>query len=783
MRCTQYLCSVKASVGYKWLLAVVGVWLLMCGCSSTKHVPQGKYLLDDVTIVMDSASRVRSADLVNYLRQTPNHKVLGFWKLQLGTYNLSGRDSTRWYNRWLQRLGQPPVVFDTTLTAASRRQLEQAMINRGYLDAHVKVDTSLNAAKRKAKVEYHITPGEPHKLASLSRQIPDTAINNIVERIEATSLLREGDLLNLDNLDAERTRITNVLRNRGYYDFKKDYIGFVADTVSGSHDVALTMIVRSASDTVATPHNVRRLRHVVFITNYRLGMNAEQMRHETRDSISYKGMDFIYGKDKWITPGTLEEKCFLQPGALYSARQVDMTYEYLSRLPMVKSINIELTPAGDDAIDAYILLTRNRLQSITFDVEGTNSEGDLGFGVGLTYQHRNLGHRSRVLTVKFRAGYESLSGNLDGLINDNYQEYTAEAGITFPKFEFPFVSGTLKKRLKASTEVALQFNYQARPEYTRVIAGGVWRYRWNNRPSTMRHTLDLLNINYVYLPKSTNDFLDLIAPDNPLLRYSYEDHFIVNIGYSYYRTNRRTSAMSDVTRTRTRLQPSIYTFRVGVETAGNVLYGLSKLFDEKRQGGVYKLFGIQYSQYAKSEIEYAVVLNPGQRHSLAFRAGGGIGIPYGNSTVMPFEKRFYAGGANNVRGWGVRTLGPGAYDGTNSVTDFINQCGDISMIMSAEYRFKLFWVLEAGVFVDAGNIWTIRNYPNQPGGVFKFDKFYKQIAAAYGLGIRMDFNYFLLRFDLGMKAHNPAEGREPWPLIHPRWHRDATFHFAVGYPF
>ena len=163
--------------------------------------------------------------------------------------------------------------------------------------------------------------------------------------------------------------------------------------------------------------------------------------------------------------------------------------------------------------------------------------------------------------------------------------------------------------------------------------------------------------------------------------------------------------------------------------------------------------------------------------------GAGIAYPYGNSSMVPFEKRFYAGGANGVRGWGVRTLGPGAYDAKNSVTDFINQCGDIRLDLSIEYRAKLFWVLEGALFVDAGNIWTIKDYPNQPGGQFKFDKFYKQIAAAYGLGLRMDFTYFLLRLDLGFKAYNPAMNQERWPIIHPRWGRDANFHFAVGYPF
>lgn len=151
--------------------------------------------------------------------------------------------------------------------------------------------------------------------------------------------------------------------------------------------------------------------------------------------------------------------------------------------------------------------------------------------------------------------------------------------------------------------------------------------------------------------------------------------------------------------------------------------------------------------------------------------------------MLPFEKRFYGGGANGVRGWDVRTLGPGAYPGRNSVSDFINQCGDIRLELNAEYRAKLFWVIELGAFIDVGNIWTIRDYANQPGGVFRFNKFYEQLAASYGLGLRLDFDYFLLRFDVGMKAHNPAMGERPWPLVSPNWHRDSSFHFSIGYPF
>ncbi|MBD5317138.1 MAG: BamA/TamA family outer membrane protein [Bacteroides sp.] len=774
-----------------WLAALAGM-ALMWSCSSVKHVPEGAYLVDHVKInIEDKHPDLSSAELVNYLRQTPNHKVLGFAKLQLATYNLSGRDSTKWWNRWLRGMGQPPVIYQQNLTDASVSQLRQALINRGYLDASVSCDTVMRPRKKKIDVTYNIVAGTPMRIASIDYEIPDTAVRRIVMSDSARFTLRRGDLLDRDELDAERTAIADRLRNRGYYNFSKEYITFTADTVTGSKDVDLTMIVnppagRAEAALKQLPvHEVYYIRNVTFLTDYHLGYTLDQTIAAATDTVMNRGYTFLYGPDRWLTPGTLEEKCFIEPGRRYSARSVDRTYEYLSGLGIVKSINIEMRPAGTidghPMLDAYIMLTRNKKQGLTFDVEGTNSEGDFGFGVGLTYQHRNLAHRSRLLTAKFRASYESLSGNLDGLINNNYQEYAGEVGFTFPKFAFPFLSGGLRKRVKAVTEVALSFNYQERPEYTRIIFGAAWKYKWGDANNLTRRTLDLLSINYVRLPKSTLDFLDQIAPSNPLLRYSYEDHFIMDIAYSYYHTNRRLPGMTS--RRSSPFQPVVYTLRASVETAGNLLRAFSAISGQKRSDGVYKIFDIQYSQYAKAEFEYSVIRNFTQRHGLAFRVGAGVGVPYGNSSALPFEKRFYAGGANGVRGWSVRTLGPGCFDGRNSVTDFINQCGDISLILSAEYRAKLFWILEGALFVDGGNIWTIRDYENQPGGVFRFGEFYKQIAASYGIGLRLDFTYFLLRFDLGLKAVNPARNQERWPIIHPDWHRDATFHFAVGYPF
>lgn len=780
--------------------------LILWGCSSTRHVPDGRMLLDRVDIEMDDSLGLDRLEMVNYLRQQPNHKVLGFAKLQLGMYNLSGRDTTRWYNRWLRRLGQAPVIYDPDLTDASRRQLRQAMVNKGWLSADVIVDTLARPEKKKMEVRYIINPGRPHRIASIDYEIADTIVGPMVLADTVSRTLHIGDNLDRNALDAERARITEQLRDRGYYGFSKEYITFMADTAEGSYDVNLTMVLREPvtqnrhgatggaplpADSITAGSDLLRLHrrylinHVYFVTG--LGPGADPLKDipADADTVNYRGITVIYAtKDHYIVPSILEEKCHLRADRLYSARDVDRTYEALSQLGIIRGINIDLVPMpeidGTGRVDAYIMLTRNRKQGVTLELEGTNSEGDFGFGVGLSYQHRDLARRSNLLTAKLRVNYESLSGNLSNLINDRYTEYAGEVGLTFPKFMFPFLSSSYKKRMKASTEFAVSFNYQERPEYTRIIAGAAWKYKWNSRDNRRRRTWDLVDINYVYLPESTIDFINQIAPSNPLLRYSYEDHFIMRTGYTYHLTNRR---IADATLRRYSLQPMVYTLRASAETAGNLLYAISSLSGQHRKGGVYTLFGIQYSQYAKAEVDYSLTRNFNLRHSLAFHAGFGIGVPYGNSRVLPFEKRFYAGGANGVRGWGVRTLGPGSFDSKNSVTDFINQCGDIRLDLSLEYRAKLFWVFEGAAFIDAGNVWTIHNYENQPGGMFRFDTFWKQIAMAYGIGLRMDFSYFLLRFDLGVKAYNPATNQERWPLIHPRWKRDTSFHFAVGYPF
>ncbi len=767
------------------LLALIAA-LVIGACSSTKHVPDGKLLLDKTKINIldkDNINGVTPQELVNYLRQTENHKVLGGFKLQLAIYNLSGKDSTKWFNRWIRRVGSPPVIYDSTLTMASVNQLQRALINKGFLKNEVTSDVKLLPEKKKAQVTYNVTLNEPYTIRSIKYDIPSDSLRSIILGDTTNFPIKTQSLLDHNKLDAERELIVQRMRNNGYYAFNKSYITFLADTAAGSREVDLTLTLSDAIQELphipkTDTHRQFYVRNVVFVTNY----DAVTMQNGFYgDTVTYNGITMLYGEDKYIDKQVLYESCFIRPNQLYNASDVDRTYKALGRLGIIKFINIDMRPfmdvAGDLWVDAYILLNRDKSQTVSFSLEGTNSEGDLGFGIGADYQHRNIFKGSEVLNVKFKASYESLSGDLSGLINDNYSEYSGDVGITFPKFKMPFLRESFKRRIQASTEFMTSFNYQERPEYTRIIAGAGWKYIWSERNNQMRHTFNLIDISYIFLPKSKINFLDSIT--NPLLRYSYENHLIMRMGYTFYKTNKQLA--NPLT---TVFQDNIYTIRASAETAGNALYGISHLIGQKREADdSYKVFGTRYSQYIKLDGDFALTHYINQRSSIALHAGFGIAVPYGNSTVLPFEKRFYSGGANSVRGWGVRTLGPGSFDGKKSQNSFIYQCGDIRLDLNIEYRCKLFWVLELGAFIDCGNVWTIREYENQPGGVFKFNKFYEQLALSYGLGLRMDFTYFLMRFDMGMKAHNPASGQEHWPLFSPNFKRDAEFHFSIGYPF
>lgn len=756
--------------------------LSLASCSATKFVPDGSYLLDEVKIHTDN-KEIKPSDMRLYVRQNPNSKWFSTIKTQLYVYNWSGRDSTKWFNRFLRKIGDAPVIYNESDAIRSQEEIAKAVQNLGYMGASVKRTTKTK--KKKLKLFYEITSGKPYIVRTLKYDISDKKIAEYLRNDSTQSMLREGMLFDVNVLDAERQRITDYLLCNGYYKFNKDYITYTADTARNTHQVDLTLHLLPYKTYVGdTPkeHFQYKINKINFITDYDVLQSSALSSIEINDSLHYNGFP-IYYKDKlYLRPKVLVDNLRFASGDLYDERNVQKTYTYFGRLSALKYTNIRFfeTQNGDSTqLNCYVMLTKSKHKSISFELEGTNSAGDLGAAASVSFQHRNLFRGSETFMVKFRGAYEAISGLQPGYKNHNYTEYGVETSINFPNFLFPFLTSDFKRRIKATTEFGLQYNYQLRPEFSRTIASASWSYKWIQKQK-IQHRIDLLDISYLYLPWISSQFQeDYINKDkdNYILKYNYENRLIVRMGYNYSYNSAGGALVNNTITTNS------YSIRAGFESAGNILYGISKMINmRKNKDGEYAILGIPYAQYLKGDFDFAKNIIIDHRNSLAFHAGIGIAVPYGNAKVVPFEKRYFSGGANSVRGWSVRNLGPGSFAGDGN---FMNQSGDIKLDASIEYRTRLFWKFRGVAFIDAGNIWTIREYENQPGGVFEFDKFYKQIAVAYGLGLRLDLDFFVLRFDGGMKAINPKykKAKERYPIIHPRFSRDFAFHFAVGYPF
>ena len=764
---------------------ITSILLVLASCSPSKFVPEGSYLLDEVKIVTDN-KQVKPSMLKSYVRQNPNSKWFSLVKVPMYTYSLSGRDSTKWYNKFFRKIGDKPILYSESEALRSKEEMRKALNNLGYMAAEV--EQKVKTGKKKLKLFYQIKTGTPYKVKSIRYDIQDYNVAGCLEKDSIRSMLHADMLFDVNVLDAERQRITDLLQNSGYYKFNKDYITFVADTVENTYGVDLTLRIlpyRNPQTQATVNHPRYTIHSVSFVTDYDVLKSSDLKSIEINDSVRYKDYS-VYFKDKlFIRPKVLADNNRMMPGDIYRERDVQGTYNYFGRLRALKYTNIrfqEIMENDSSKLNAYIMLTRGKSKSVSAELEGTNSAGDLGVAASVSFQHRNLFKGSETFTLKLRGAYEAITG-LQGYNNDNYTEYGVEASLNFPSFMFPFLSSDFKRKIRATSEVGVQFNSQIRPEFSRRIASASWSYKWTQRQKA-QHKFDLIDINYIYMPwiseKFKHDYLDSIGNRNYILKYNYENLLIMRMGYSFSYNSAGGAFMGKTT------VANSYSIRANIESAGNLLYGVSKLFKlPKTEDGLYSVLNIAYAQYVKGDFDFAKNFTIDKRNSFVFHVGLGLAFPYGNSVVLPFEKRYFSGGANSVRGWAVRTLGPGSFKGNDANIDFINQSGDIKLDLNIEYRTYLFWKLHGAAFIDAGNIWTIRNYEGQPGGVFKFNTFYKQIAVAYGLGLRFDFDFFVIRFDGGMKAINPVylSGRDRYPVIHPNFKRDFAFHFAVGYPF
>lgn len=730
------------------LLVICAVIIFICtSCSTTKFVPDGKYLLTDVKIETDNKN-VNTSQMEQYINQKANTKWFSLFAVPLGTYNLSGRDSTKWINRILKRLGEEPVLFDTLKAEMSRKNLGTVMQNMGYLHADVSLKTIAN--DKKIKVIYTLHTGKPYFIGNIEYDIYDKNIAQILDmKNENNRGLKKGMIFSINNLENERKRITNILSDSGYYKFNKDYIIYEADSTrtNDSIDVNLKLMkFRANSKSPEKDHNRYYINKVNFTC-------ADGDKIKLRRSV-------------------LSDNLAIKEGAPFCEHDLQTTYNNFARLQAVKYTNIRFEELPDTSLlNCNIQLSTNKPNTISFQPEGTNTAGDLGAAASLTYENRNLFHGSEMLSIQLRAAFEAITG-LEGYQAEDYEEYNIEGRLMFPRFIAPFLSENFRRNSNAHSELTVSYNLQNRPEFHRRVFTAAWKYLWNAPKQNSTYRFDLIDLNYVYMPwiseKFKEDYLDDDSNRNAILRYNYEDLFIMKMGFGMTYNN------------------GVHAIKANIETSGNILSllsGVSK-FDKNSQGQ-YTLFNIAFAQYVKADFDYTRLFTFDWRNSLALHFGFGIAYPYGNSKILPFEKRYFSGGANSVRGWNVRELGPGKFKGTDGRIDFINQTGDMKLDFNLEYRTALFWKFNGAFFIDAGNIWTLRSYADQPGGQFKFDEFYKQIAVSYGLGIRLNLDYFILRLDMGVKAINPAytTTEEHYPIISPNFKRDFSLHFAVGLPF
>ncbi len=712
-------------------------------------------MLDRVGIVSDSTS-FKTLPFDGYIRQHPNSKWFNLFKVPMLPYALSSTDSTKRINRFLWRIGEAPVLEDTVQTARCKRDIEGAVRTLGYLDAVVNVERTYR--KHKVDVRYRIDPKTRYTVGLLEREYRDEASDSMLASTESQSLLSQGMDYDLNVLDAERSRINTVMVNNGYYRFNREFIRYEADTTEVPLQAWVRLIVEPyRTITTHSPH----LQYHIGTVNFDFSNSATRIRKSVLDRSNY-----LFEND------------------LYREHNVQDTYAALGSLDAILSSSIQFKPDAADStlLHTTISVTTNKPNSINAELEGTNSAGDLGAAVAVSYQNRNLFHGSEVFAIKLRGAFEAIKG-LDGYDDQNYLEFSAEASLKFPDFLFPFLSRNFRRLSKATSEVSLMYDSQNRPEFHRRVLSGTWRYRWTGRNPRMHNRIDLLDLNYVYMPWISQtfkkDYLDNPNSRNAILRYNYENLFIMKLGYNFSYSTMGAGATSTY-------GTNAYSVRFGVETAGNLLEGVSTLTRaHKNEDGHYKVFNIAFAQYAKVDFDWAKSFKIDDRNSIALHFGLGVAVPYGNSNILPYEKRYFSGGANSVRGWTVRGLGPGKFNGSDGRIDFINQTGDMKLDMNMEYRTHLFWKIDGAVFVDAGNVWTLRDYEDQPGGQFGFDTCWRQMAVAYGIGFRMNFDYFVLRLDGGMKAVNPAydDARHHYPIIHPKFGRDFAFHFAVGLPF
>jgi len=747
----------------------------LTSCNPTKHVKPNELFLYKNKVKVDTR-KIDKDEIKNIIKQKENRKILGLFRFHLGVYNLFKEDSG---NNIKLNVGEAPIIYDSLLTKRTVKQLKIYADNRGYFDSEVTYSKKIT--KNKIKVQYNIKAGEPYTIKSVDYVFADEEIKKQAFFILRKTLLdlRPGNVFDIDILDKQREKIKVAMKNQGYYYFNKDFIKYKVDSTGGNKEIAIFLHINNQlikGETGDTLIETKHSKYYINDINVYLSKNYTGKDVNNFDTLTFKSIK-VHHEDKLkYRARMLNHAVGINKGDLYLLKNQQNTYKHLSELRLFKNVNISFEDIGDHKLNTNIFLVPSQKKSFAIEAIGTHSGGNLGMEGNLIYQNKNLFRGGEHLTIKLNGGVEIQQSINDEQANENRYlgvfntlEFGPEINLEFPRFLLPISLERFSRTSNPKTNLNLLLNFQTRPEYTRNLTQGTFGYFWKET-RFKKHYINLVNISVIDLQPSPEFQEKLDEEDNPFILNSYNDHFINSTDYSFIYNSQRVNKATDFTY-----------LKFNFEFAGNIqsaYYNITNEPYDNPETESYDAFGIRYAQFVKSGLDLRLY---GQTKTTSFvkRINLGVGVPYGNLDVLPFEKSYFGGGANSIRAWQARSLGPGSLP-DSLLENSLNQIGELKIEGNLEYRFDITDFFEGAAFVDAGNIWILSADENRPNAEIKAEKFWKDIAFGIGVGLRLDFNFFLIRFDLASKLKDPSSSKpEEFDL---KW-RSPTLNLGIGYPF
>ena len=782
----QRFCSQLCIV--RWI--TIALFLFLSSCTGTKFLKESESFYTGSKIHFDTQGkrigrkRAIEAELQTLITPKPNNKVLGM-RPGVWFYFVAGEPKKKkgLRNFIRNKLGQPPVLLKDIAPEKTAKVLSGQLNNQGYFKS--KVSAEVKTRKKESKVIYNVELMRPYRLDTIRYPQPrDSIYAAIIREVEAKSLLKPRQRYNLERMQAEQERIEEELENVGFYYFDDRYLIFQADSTVGKRKVNLDLKLEPG-----IPQRAKRIykfSNVNVYPNYSITQDSLANMADTTVINGFNYIDSVHN----FRPEIITRVINIKKGEIYSREAQQLTLSHLMGLGVFKFVNIKFSELHQDSskLNANIYLTPLPKKSLRADAQvATKSNNFVGPGITGSFTNRNFLRGAELFELKLNAAYEvQISRQNQGPLNSF--ETGLESSLTIPRFISPIRIDYNSRKYLPKTIIKAGFNFQNRVNYYRLNSFNAgYGYIWKET-ADKSHELYVADVNYVQTDKKSAAFDSLITA-NPVLANSFENQFIIGTRYSYtLNTQLRQDPMDQYEKRKYR-EHNFY-FNANVDVAGNLLNFSQKTFNRSAEEP-YELLGSPYSQFVKGDIDFRHYWQFDEHTKLVSRIVMGAGYAYNNSSTLPYIKQFSIGGSNSIRAFQARSIGPGTYnvwDHGSEKTLFIDQRGDLKLEGNVEYRFDIIKSFKGALFVDAGNIWLIREDSTRPGAKFESDTFLKQLAVGTGIGLRFDFSFFVLRLDTAFPIRKPYES-SPWVIkdidFGSRvWRRDnLVFNIAIGYPF